>query len=230
MKRSGMMAFLVALGCAAASALAVPMAEFKLIALDPVNTPGEFRIDVSYDDGDSPAGAGLTFLQLDVSGSSAGLTDNDTDYSRFTFTSALPAGWNTFPGDVFGVGDSIVSYEVLPPDSATAALLEGTHTIGFLSVNLLGLAPGTPASVSLTNGLSIGTDAGQENVPGFEPGPNDPPNFFRISELDGSVTANFVDIRTPNGGPIDAAVPEPATFALGTIGMIGMALRRRRLA
>ena len=230
MKRSGMLAFVLGMGCMGASAFAVPLAQVTLIPLDPVNTPGEFRIDVSYDDGDGPAGAGLTFIQLDVSGSSANLTDNDTDYSRFTFTSALPIGWNSFPGDVFGVGDPIVYYEVLPPDSAMAALLEGTHTVGFLSVNLLGLAPGTSATVSLTNSLSIGTDAGQENVPGFEPGPNDPPNFFRISELDGSVTANFVDIRTPNGGPNDAAVPEPATLALGAIGMMGMALRRRRLA
>ena len=224
MKVRNLLSFLLGMSLAA-SAGAVPTVNVGLVPIDPINNPGAFTVMLDYTA--DPAGAGLTFIQLDASPSSANLTVGGTDFSRFSFTpSAVLANWNIdalspIPGPIsdFGLGSSLYTVDLESSTSPMAALLAGIHNIGTLVVNLNGL----PAGVAIVQFGGV-TDFGQENPVGdfgsFQ--------LFSDQNLDGTITSDPVTFQIPQSQA--AEVPEPATAMLGLMTLGVLAMRRRKSA
>ncbi len=207
----------------AGKAMAVPTVGFDLVVTNV--SAGSATLDVVVNYGADPVGAGLVFLQMDIRGSSDNLTNNGTNFSRFSFVPGPAlANWNPLDplNPDFSELISVVTYDTFDPG---AALLQGTQSIGTLTVNLAGLAGQLVAiGLILPDGQILGgTDAGQENPPlttqTFE---------LILGDQLGTLTIDTERFEVPQGQQVD--VPEPATAALGLMGLAGLARRRRRQA
>jgi hypothetical protein len=146
-------------------------------------------------------GEDIVFFSLDVSGSSDELTSSGTDFSRFSFTPALPllADWNVLPGTGFGVGSNASSVEY---DTFTAQLPPGTYPLGTLQTDFAGLAilPGAPGHVTL---------AADDSVVGLE-------------VVDQIGTFRFMDAQVRI-----EQIPEPAASAMGVVAVLVLTRWRR---
>lgn len=224
MKRNGTMTCVAAIALAVTGQLmAVPTVGFDLMVTNVNANSATLDVIVNYDA--DPDGAGLVFLSLDVGGSTDNLTNNGTDFSRFSFApSTALTGWNPFGVEMdFGPTNSDVAYDTFV---AAAALLDGQRNIGTITVNLAGLLEGELVGIGLTlpNLQFIGTDAGQES----------PPITTQTFELIFGDQVGIVNVDTERfvvaRGQSTSDVPEPTTAVLGLIGPAILALRRRKTA
>jgi len=137
-------------------------------------------------------------------------------------TSSNPAGatlLSTTNNVTIHAGDSntntFITMDLNPPCCLTA----GTHIFVGTAVNLSGFGPGfLPAGIDITPGHSAGESW-------FQWAPTAIPS---LSTLGGSyqslVDGNFL-IRA-----VGEECPEPATAAMGLVGLLGVLLARRRMA
>lgn len=220
MKSSKAILCIALMHVALASQAKAVLVDFDLVLTNLDSNSAALDVVVNYQ-ADS-VDAGLVFLALDVGGSSDNLTSNGTDFSRFSFTPGTPlTGWNPVGIDTdFTVTSSNVSYDTFDINSALAG---GQHTIGVLTVDLAGLA-GQLVNVGLIlpNQSFFGTDAGQESPVGD-------PQSFELLSLEDAVTVDSARFDVPQGQST-SDIPEPATAALGLMGLSLVGIRRRRAA
>lgn len=165
-------------------------------------------------------------IQLSVLGSDPQLTQNGSDFSRFTFalnTTALPE-WTAFPPGLSGGG--VALYGPIDPILGPFLVPNPTpYDIGTLSVDLIGLAVGTSLRVTLAGG-----PPGQDTDVGGTVGGTFVPSF--AGDTSGSASLGFL-----NPGGVDfvvgqqVEVPEPAAVSLLVLGfavLFGCRRRRRR--
>ncbi len=190
------MVALVAVG----SANALPMAKFNLVLQEPVDHKAKIDVGVNLaDDANIPGIELFVAFELGVEGSSSLLTNNATDYSRFSFMpdNTTLAGWvqsvtfGPFDTDSTTVMDSFPNGTPLQP---------GDHHLGVLEIDLTGLPSNGPVSVTIAelNGqfpTNVTYDDGQL----FD--------FAEITFNNGSVNFDTVTI------------PEPVTAVLGLMSL-----------
>ena len=184
----------------------------------PTVAAGSATFDVTVDfagaDGDL-----IEVLQLSLLGSDPLLTENDTDFNRFSFLLdgiALP-GWQEFvPVSLLGIG----LYAPLDPISGPfLGPTTGPTSIGTLNVALAGITPGTALLVTLAGGPpGLQTDAGG-TIGGV--------TVELLSSND------MVAFNNPEGVPFTApetqGVPEPSSFvAMIAMGGLVMWVRTRK--
>lgn len=195
---------------------AISTATFELGVPTVTSTKATFDVSVTLVS-DDPTDF-VDGLQISVFDSSPVLTDNNTDFSRFSFdigTGAM-ATWDLFSAIDSGVG----SYLDL---TFVAGLSPGAHSLGRLSVSLAGITPGTSLFITLDGGSVplTNTDAG-----GFV----NSDVVLSFADTASPVPDNaFVEFAEP-GGVSFTIIPEPLTATLGAMGlvMLGVGLRRRQ--
>jgi hypothetical protein len=180
---------------------------FSLGAPTVVGSSANLDVSLTFDLEQGETGT-LDTLGISVVGSDNALTDNGTNFGRFSFVpSLLIADWST-GGDIDV--DGFVSFF----DNAAPGLGEGTHVLGTLSVNLLGISE--PTVLVRINGNISGEDT------------------FAAGDID----EDFVEFAPPAFDPGEqtldvASVPEPGSltlFALGSaIWFLGLRSRKRKL-
>lgn len=175
-------------------------------------TATEAVFDVRVTFAGSPADS-VEAIQLSVVGGDPDLTDSDTDYSRFSFDSALQ-GWSSTPLD-----PSSGLALLFPDDPISGPFLSPSaipYLLGFLTVDLASLPIGN-YRVTLAGGSS-------------------PFNTDALGMADGLPVLfgeeGLVTFSEPSGVSF-ATVPEPSSFlllapAIVAIGLVVQARRRGR--
>lgn len=207
----------------AAQAQAIPVVTVNLGVPSVTPTSAQIDVSISFDADDSgPVNpdAGLTFIQLSLgAGTSANVSGGDGALFTFTRSSAL-TNWNDFVDDLFPDGlAGAVAFALNTGTFPGSALFDGSNVlIGTLSVNLAGVAAGETVIIDLLGPDTsffakdpVNGNNGEEDV---------------VSDLDGRIAGGVVTFEAQ--GPVQGAIPEPATFALGMIGLAGLATRRVR--
>jgi hypothetical protein len=205
----------------ARQAQAVSIAHFSFGS--PTVTPNQATVDVRMDFSSESAADELQGLSLSVYGSD--LTAGDTDFGRYSFVPGSPLSDWTGLGDSLTV-DGVETYLIF---GTGTPINPGSYTIGQIVIDLAGLAANTPVVVTLAGGAYI--DATNTDVFGDITVNGNAQSSVVFGEDTGQDDAAFVTFGTPltfiapGGGTV---IPEPATAALGLMGLMSLALASRR--
>lgn len=211
------------------SAHAITTLDLELGSATIVGNQAQMAVTINFSDTDSNT-TGLTYFQLDVSQSDSALTAGGTDFSRFSFTPASPLldNWGPVPildfpsGPQYALG---VDTTLFPNDGLSSGV---AHVVGTLNILLENLVVGDYlVDIEYTDLSSFDGTLGffqqlinpQLPSQGFDPQSEDIVNQVTFSNGGSS------DFTVVNNAP---AIPEPATFALGIIGIASLATRRMR--
>lgn len=161
------------------------------------------------------AGEEIVVITVDVSASSINITDSGLDFSRFSFDlsmSDLPASWSV-AADFTGLfSTALLDTPVMGGDP----LGGGNYHIGDIIVELAGIAPGTMIQVAIDALDLLGLPATNALTPDVQ-------DVIEVVFVDGGEQMIIVPEQQ------DAGVPEPASFALGVLGLVALARRRRQV-
>jgi hypothetical protein len=205
----------------ARQAQAVSIAHFSFGS--PTVTPSQATVDVLMDFSSESAADALQALALSVHGSD--LTAGNTDFGRYSFVPGSPLSDWTALGDSLSI-DGVETHLTF---GTGTPINPGSYTIGQIVIDLTGLAANTPVVVILAGGAYI--DATNTDVVGDITVGGDDLVGVVFSEDTGQDDAAFVTFGTPltfiapGGGTV---IPEPATAALGLMGLMSLALASRR--
>lgn len=210
------------------AAQAVTTLEVELGPATVVGNQAQMEVTLTFFDTDSND-TGLTYFQLDVSQSDAILSAGGTDYSRFSFTPASPLldNWGPLPIFDFSIGPQYslgVDTTNFPNDGLPSGV---SQVVGTLNVLLDGLPSGNYlVDIEYTDVDNFDGTLGfyQEPLDAQNPALGlDPQTENIVTEVtfpDGGTSRFLIENNTP-------AVPEPATLALGLIGLTAIGTRRR---
>ena len=171
-------------------------------------TAAAFDVSASFA-GDTPLDF-VDSIQLSVIDSSSSLTAAATDFSRFSFNTTL-ADWGDINGGVFDPSGFVWLLTPPPPPAAGgfSPIGDGDNvTLGTLSVNTVGLAPGT-----------------------YDVSFNDFASFFpteAFGEVNGIYDSVPLVLNPASRSFTISAVPEPSTWGVLLCSMAAFAVCRRR--